>query len=246
MKQIDRLVLKSFIGPFLATFFIALFVLTLQVLWVYIDELIGRGLGIWTLSEMIFYLAISLIPQALPIAVLISSVMVYGNLAENYELTAFKSAGVNLFRTMMPGLLFVFGISIFSFFSSNNFIPLAQLRFYARMHDIRRKKATLSLEAQTFNDDFKGYSIYIGEKKPDGKTISDILIYDQNNRSKYSMIAAEKGKMYSINHGQYFVLKLYNGNRYEELGNYNSKERQYARTSFKEYTKIFDLSEFAI
>ncbi len=244
MKQIDKLILKSFIGPFMATFFIALFVLTLQVLWVYIDELIGRGLGITTLSEMIFYLSVSLVPQALPIAVLISSVMVFGNLAEHYELSAFKSAGVSLFRIMMPGLLFVFGIALFSFFSSNDFIPRARLQFVTRMYDIRQKKATLSLEAQTFNDDFKGYSIFIGSKDPDGITISDVLIYDQSNRSKYSMIAAEVGKMYNVNDGQYFVLKLFNGTRYEEGGEYKSKNKQYTRTGFKEYTKIFDLSEF--
>jgi len=244
VKQIDKLILKSFIGPFMATFFIALFVLTLQVLWVYIDELIGRGLGIATLSEMIFYLSVSLVPQALPIAVLISSVMVFGNLAEHYELSAFKSAGVSLFRIMMPGLLFVFGIAVFSFFSSNDFIPRARLQFVTRMYDIRQKKATLSLEEQTFNDDFKGFSIFIGSKDPDGITISDVLIYDQSNRSKYSMIAAEVGKMYNVNDGQYFVLKLFNGTRYEEAGEYKSKNKQYTRTGFKEYTKIFDLSEF--
>ncbi|MEL6866802.1 MAG: LptF/LptG family permease, partial [Bacteroidota bacterium] len=249
MKTIDRLLLRSFIPPFVVTFFIAMFVLIMQFLWTYIDDIIGKGAGLWILMELIFYLSMSLIPTALPIAVLISSVMVMGNLAERYELASLKSAGVPLLRVMKPLMFFMVGISMFSYFCSNNLIPLANLKFKSRLYDIRKQKPTLSLEEGVFNDDFKGFVIHIGEKGADNRSISDVLIYDTNNynRGKPSMILADHGEMFMTNDKRYFVMNLFKGTQYRELqesGTGEDKTLPFVRTSFNSWTKVFDLSEF--
>ncbi|MEM1321057.1 MAG: LptF/LptG family permease [Bacteroidota bacterium] len=251
MKRIDKLLLKSFIAPFIATFFIALFVLIMQFLWTYIDDIVGKGAGILILSELLFYLSISLIPTALPIAVLISSVMVMGNLAENYELASLKSAGVPLLRIMQPLMFLTATIACFSFFCSNNLIPLANLKFKSRLYDIRKQKPTLSLEEGVFNDDFKDIIIHIGEKGEDNVTIKDILIYDHSNynRDRASVITAKSGEMYATADQRYFVMNLFDGSQYQEMqtsGTGKEKNSPFMRTSFKEWTRVFDLSEFEI
>lgn len=220
----------------------------MQFLWTYIDDIVGKGVGLWTLIELIFYLSMSLIPTALPIAILISSVMIMGNLAERYELSSFKSAGVPLMRIMQPLLFVAFGVSIFSFICSNNLIPIANLKFKSRLYDIRKQKPMLSLEEGVFNDDFKNIVIHIGSKdKVDKASINDILIYDHNsqNKGRTSQIIAEKGEMYTTNDKKYFVMNLKNGTQYQEaVPDSKKKNHPFIRTSFREWSKVFDLSEF--
>lgn len=244
---------KSFIAPFVATFFIAMFVLIMQFLWTYIDDIIGKGAGFWMLTELLSYLSMSLIPTAFPIAILISSVMVLGNMAEHYELSSFKSAGVPLARVMAPLMILTIGISFASYFVSNNLIPITNLKFKSRLHDIRKQKPTLSLEAGVFNEDFKDFTIYIGDKdKEDNKTIADVLIYnhDYTNKDRTSIITAKKGEMYVTKDKQLFVMNLFDGTQYQETKppKKKSKDKTYpfVRTSFKEWTKTFDLSQFEI
>ncbi len=250
MKKVDKLLLKSFISPFLVAFLIALFVLVMQFLWVYIDDIIGKGASILMLSELIFYLSISLFPMALPIGVLMASVMVMGNLAERYELASFKSAGVPLIRVMLPIAVFAFGISIFSFICANNLIPIANLQFKSRLYDIRKQKPTLSLEQGVFNDDFQGYSIYIGNKLEDGRGIEDVIIYKQSNtEGRLSSITAERGEMYTTADDNYFIMNLYNGIQNEETGKRFEKGKRnysFSRTKFRSYRKVFDLGQFSI
>jgi len=171
LKKLDKLLIGSFLPPFIATFFIALFVLVMQTLWVYIDDIAGKGVGFFLLVELVAYMSVSMIPMALPIAVLISSVMVLGNMAEEYELSSIKSAGVSLWRVMNPLMFVVFSVSVLSFFCSNNLIPVSNLKFKSRLYDIRKQKPTLSMEEGMFNDDFQGYSIRIGKKLPDNNSI---------------------------------------------------------------------------
>ena len=141
----------------------------MQFLWLYVDEMMGKGLGILELMELLFYLTLVLMPQALPIGVLISTVMVMGNLAERYELSSFKSSGVSLVRVMRPLMMTVGAITIFSFFSSDVLIPWANLKFYSRFYDIRKSKPTVSFQAGVFNDEFQEYTLRIGKKDPNGK-----------------------------------------------------------------------------
>lgn len=247
LKKIDRLLILGFIPPFVVTFFIALFVLVMQTLWLYIDEIAGKGVGLFLMMELLGYLSVSMIPLALPIAILISSVMVLGNLAERYELSSMKSAGVPLWRIMLPLMVLNFGIAVGSFYCSNNLIPVSNLKFRSRLYDIRKQKPMLNLEEGIFNDDFDGYAIRIGEKHKDERSIEEVLIIDHSdaNEGRLLEIAAERGEMYMTNDGRYFVMQLYEGWQYQELqGKDNSSP--FMRTSFKEWRKVFDLSEFQI
>ncbi len=251
MKIIDKLLIKSFIPPFVVTLFIAIFVLVMQQVWLYLEDMAGKGAGIFLLTEMLAYMSVSLLPLALPIAVLLSSVMVLGNLAERYELSSLKSAGVALWRIMLPLVGVAFLISIFSFYCSNKLIPIANLQSKSRLYDIRNQKPTLSLTQGVFNDDFQGFSIRIGKKHQDGKTIEDVLMYDQSQASngKYSMVKATDGEMYSTSDEKFFVMNLNDGHQFSEMKSTNSgKDKSYPfmRTSFKTWTKVFDLSDFQI
>lgn len=248
MKKLDKLLTVSFIPPFILTFFIALFVLIMQFLWKYIDDIIGKGLDTSVILELLFYRSTALIPLALPIAVLISSVMVMGNLAERYELASMKSAGLPLLRVMAPLIALVALVCIGSFVSSDTLIPYSNLKFKSKLYDIRKQKPSLSLEEGTFNDDFGETIIRIGKKSEDGKDLTDVLIYDHStNRGNDNQIIAKRGEMYLTPSKRYMVMKLYDGNQYTELVPKNREEGmryQHLRTSFKEWEKVYDMSEF--
>ena len=251
MKKIDNLLIKSFVPPFIVTFFIAIFVLMMQTLWLYIDDIAGKGASLLLIMEFLAYLSISLVPMALPIAVLISAVMVLGNLAEHYELSSMKSAGISLSRIMLPLMFVAAGIGLLSFFCSNNLIPVSNLKFKSRLYDMRKQKPTLSLEEGIFNDDFKGFSIRIGAKEADGKTIKDVLIYDHSdaNQGRLTQVVAKEGEMFSSKDQNHFIMELRDGHQYVEGKSKttgSNKSFPFIRTSFKEWSKIFDLSEFEI
>ena len=223
----------------------------MQMLWLYIDDIAGKGVGFFLLIELIGYMSVSFFPMALAIASLISSVMVLGNLAEHYELSSIKSAGVPLSRTILPLAFVVFGIAVFSFFCSNNIIPVSNLKFKSRLYDIRRQKPTLNLEEGAFNDDFKGFSIRIGEKGADNRTIKNVLIYDQSEASKggkMTVISAAEGEMYVTDDEKFFIMELTDGMQSYEpapTGKTSStKNAPFSRTYFKKWTKVFDLGEF--
>jgi len=247
MKKIDQLLLKGFLPPFIITSFIALFVLIMQFLWTNIDDIVGKDAGLLVVMELISYLSISLIPTALPIAILIASVMLMGNLAERYELTSLQSAGIPLLRIMRPLMFLSLGIAMISFLCSSYVIPLANLQFKSRLYDIRKQKPALSLEAGVFNDDFKGFSILIGNKKED-KAIEDVIIYDHSDRNKEPwQIAAKHGEMYNTADGQFFIMTLYDGTQYQatkQATKGNAKTYPFSRTSFKVWNKVFNLNEF--
>jgi lipopolysaccharide export system permease protein len=249
MKKIDKYLLSSFAGPFVVSFGIALFVLVMQFLWLYIDEIAGKGVSIFILLELIGYMSISTFPMALPIAVLIASVMVLGNLSERYELSSMKSAGIPLIR-IMRGLIFIAaGISVFSYFCSDFLIPEANLKFKSRLYDIRRQKPALTLEKGIFNEDFRQFVIRIGEKQKDGETIGDVMIEDQSNltKSRFNQILADSGQMYTTRDKRYFVMNLFEGTQYQEPGTQGGAQGQrypFIRTNFKSWTKVWDMKEF--
>ena len=249
MKILDKFIIRSFIGPFIVSFFIALFVLIMQFLWLYIDEMMGKGLTIFDVSELLFYLSVGFVPQALPIGVLISTVMVMGNLAERYELSSFKSAGVSLLRVMRPLLMAVGTIAIFSFFTSEVLIPWANLKFYSRFYDIRKSKPALNLEAGVFNDEFAAFTLRIGKKYGDGSQLEDVMIYGNKgfNNSLVNQTLAKRGEMLNSADRQFIVMNLFDGIRYEETTGSNgqqSSKNPFVRTKFSSWQTIFDLSEF--
>ena len=248
MKKLDSLLIRSFIPPFILTFFIALFVLIMQFLWKYIDDIVGKGLELIYIVELIFYRSTALIPMALPVAILISAVMVMGNLAELFELASLKSAGIALIRIMRPLLIVVTFISIGSYLASNYLIPYSNLKFKSRLYDIRRQKPALSLDEGGFNHDFGGTVIRITEKADDNRTLNDVMIYDHSdNRGNVSQILAKKGEMFTTSDQRYLIMRLFNGQQYQELKpSSNEKQHNYEHfhTSFGEWEKIFDLREF--
>lgn len=249
LKRLDKLLISSFIPPFIVAFFIAVFVLMMQFVWVYIDEIIGKGVELFTLIELLGYLSVSRIPMALPLGVLIASVMVMGNLAEKYELSSFKSAGISLLRVMRPLMVMMLLISAFSFYCSNNLIPIANLKFGSRLYDIRRQKPALSIQEGIFNDDFQDFVIRIKNKLSDNQSIQDVLIYNQTgNFEKINQISAKGGKMFTTADKQYLVMQLSDGVQYQEVENANTDKSNYpfVRTEFKSLQKVYDLKEFEL
>ena len=164
MKTLDRLLLTSFIPPFFMTFFIAIFVLIMQFLWTYVDDIIGKGVELSVILELLFYQSLALMPMAVPLATLISSVMVMGGLGERYELASMKSAGISLTRTMAPLMAVAGFVAIFSFCAANWLIPIANLQFKSRLYDIRKQKPMLSFTEGAFNNELTGFVMRIGKK----------------------------------------------------------------------------------
>lgn len=253
IKRIDYLVLSSFTGPFSAAFGISLFVLIMQFLWLHIDDIAGKGVNLFLLLELIGYLSISIIPMALPVAVMLASVMLMGNMAERYELSSMKSAGISLLRVMAPLMLVCAVISLFSYVCSDFLIPISNLKFKTRLYDIKRQKPALSIEEGVFNEDFRQFVIRIGDKQADGETIGDVMLIDQSapHRHKLNEILADSGQMYSSDDRRFFVMNLFNGVQYQEPGTSgnlpgNKQSYPFIRIHFKSMTKVWDMREFEI
>lgn len=250
MKRLDRYLIKAFLPPFLLAFFIALFVLIMQTLWLYIDDILGKGTGLLIVLEFLFYLSMSLVPMALPIGVMLASVMVFGNLGEKYELSSFKSAGINLLRIMLPLIFLCSAIAGFSWFSAEYIIPYSNLKFKSRLYDMRKQKPTLNLATKIFNEDFQGYTLRIGEKDQDGRHIKDVMIYNHqsNDVDHFHLIRAERGEMFTSADKKQFVMKLYDGIEYRNDFSSSDKKdsRPFSRTYFNAYTKVFDLTQFEL
>ncbi|PWT78351.1 MAG: YjgP/YjgQ family permease [Bacteroidetes bacterium] len=247
IKKLDKLIIKAFIGPFIATFFITLFVLVLQFFWLYIDDIVGKGLDLLTIARFIMYVCATLVPLALPLAVLLSSIMTFGNLGETFELVAIKSAGIPLLRFMQP--LFITSIIIcgIAFLFNNYIIPVAELKMQTLKYDIIVSKPAFDIKEGVFYDKIDGYIIKIGKKEKDGSTIKDILIYQQNyNLLQDNVIVAERGKMTITPDKKFLEFNLQDGWNYQEKGPHNTTNTELIRMGFKEYKKVFDLSSFKL
>lgn len=245
IKKLDRLILKAFIGPFIATFFITLFVLVLQFFWLYIDDIVGKGLDFFTIARLMSYVTASVVPLALPLAVLLSSIMTFGNLGETFELVAIKSAGIPLLRFMRPLLitsLFICGIA---FLFNNYIIPRATLKLNTLKYDIIVTKPALDIKEGVFYDKIDGYVIKIGKKEKDG-TIRNVVIYEKNYNLQDNITVADSGLMKISPDKRYLEFYLNSGWRNAEKGERNSTNTEFTRMGFKDYKKIFDLSSFKI
>ncbi len=242
IKKLDKLILKSFIGPFIATFFIAFFVLMMQILWKYVDDLVGKGLDFITVVEFLWYASASLLTLAMPIAILISSIMTFGSLGESFELVAIKSAGISLLRFMRPLAIVALLLCGITFVIANYIIPVANLKFLTLYNDIYYKKPAFVLKEGVFFTYIPNYAIKVGKKDADGSGIGDILIYDQSNPLQDNLIAAEKGVMKISDDKNFLEFNLENGIRYQEKGNFLDPTTEYIRLGFKDFKKSFDLS----
>ncbi len=247
IKKLDKLIIGAFIGPFIATFFITVFVLVLQFFWLYIDDIVGKGLDMLTIGTFILYVCATLVPLALPLAVLLSSIMTFGNLGETFELVAIKSAGIPLLRFMRPLFILCLFICGIAYMFNNYIIPVAQLKMQTLKYDIIVSKPAFDIKEGVFYDKIDGYIIKIGKKDKDGSTIKDILIYQHNySLLQDNAIVAQSGKMTISADKKFLEFNLKNGWNYQEKGPRNSTNTQLIRMGFAEYKKVFDLSSFKL
>ena len=247
MKRLHLFLIKSFLGPFIATFFIAIFLLLMQFLWKYIDDLVGKGLEFTQIAELLFYASARFVPIALPIAILLASVMVFGKLGENYELVALNASGISLLKILFPLTLFVVIIAYGSFLFSNYVMPIANLKNGSMIYDIQKKKPALNIKEGIFYKDIEGFSIKVSEKAFDGQNLKDIIIYDHTAKNgNDKVIISESGIMQLTKDEKYLELILYNGHSYIDIAeNKRKKENPYRTTHFTEDLIRFDLSSFS-
>ncbi|PST82413.1 permease [Pedobacter yulinensis] len=250
MKKIHLLLLQAFLRPFVVTFLIVMFILLMFFLFKYIDDLIGKGFEWYVIVELMFYASASNVAMALPLAVLLSSIMTFGSLGENYELVAIKSAGISLQKAMRPLLALILLLSVASFLFSDYMLPKANLKFGSLMWDVRNKKLSFLIKEGVFNNSIPGYAIRVDRKDSQADSLFGVTIYDHTGNSGIAkVIKAEKGRMYKLDGDKYLYLKLINGVRYEESsGNsstYNPRQ-QFSRMRFRQTEQKFDLSTFAL
>ncbi len=251
MKILDKYILKSFLGPFFATFLIVLFVLVMQALWLAFSDIAGKGISLFFIFKFLFYTALIVTPQALPIAVLLSSIMALGNLAENYEFAATKSAAISLQRLLRPLIVLALGLSALNFVFLNNIYPYAILNQKNLLLNIRKKKPALALIPGSFNAEIPNYQIKFDEKYgEEDNLLKNVLIYDlSSKKGNQKVITAERGKIMSEEGSKYMTLVLYDGHYYE---NHVGTRRRYgepekmpaSNADFKEYSFNIDISSF--
>ncbi|HEX7902242.1 MAG TPA: LptF/LptG family permease [Chitinophagaceae bacterium] len=242
-KKLDKLIIKAFIGPFIATFFITLLVLVMQFFWLYIDDFVSKGIGVGVVFEFIWYLTATLVPLALPLSVLLSSLMTFGNLGESFELVAIKASGISLLRFMRPVFWMALILSGVAFVFANYVIPVANLKQRTLLADIVYAKPAFDLKEGVFYDKIPNFAIKIGKKENNDSVIRDVIVYEQGNPVQDNFIIAKSGVMRITANKRYLEFNLKDGWRYEErTNNTYSANTEYVRLGFKEYKKQFDLS----
>ncbi len=242
-KKLDKLIIKAFIGPFIATFFITLLVLVMQFFWLYIDDFVGKGIDTRIIFEFILYQSAVLVPLALPLAILLSSLMTFGNLGESFELVAIKSSGISLLRFMRPLFVVCTLLAGVAFAFSNYVIPVANLKSRTLLTDIVYAKPAFDLKEGVFYDKIPKFAIKIGKKEANDSVVQDVIIYEQDNPLQDNFIIAKSGVMRVTENKRFLEFNLKDGWRYQERGNYyDPSSAEFIRIGFKEYKKQFDLS----
>lgn len=253
MKKIDKLILSSFIGPFILTFLVVVFILLMQHMLKYFDDIIGKDLGWDVLGTLLFYFAIFMTPIALPLGVLLSSLITFGNLGEHFELTAIKSLGISLTRSLLPIFAFVLFLTGIAFLANNYMVPKAALEAYSLLYDIKQKKPALDLKEGAFYNGIPDISIKVNKKFKDGVSLKDVLIYDHRNKvGNKEVTSADSGRMTTILNETYLKMELFNGFNYSEgssgseVAGRASTQETLSKTEFEKTQILFDLSAFGL
>lgn len=250
-KRLHILLLKSFAGPFALTFLIVIFIMVMQFLFKYINELIGKGLEFPVVSEFILYLTASMVPMALPLAILMAALMTFGNLGEYYELTAMKSSGISLVRIMLPLIILIVLMSIGSFAFSNYVLPVANLKMRSLLYDIQRKRPAFNIVEGIFYNGIEGYSMRIDKKDPNTNMMYGIRIYDHTERKGNNIVTvADSGFMKVSADDTYLIFTLYNGRTYNEIEPDRKNRKDFTfphrRDFFKEQSLLIELTGFGL
>lgn len=246
-KRLYTFMLQTFLPVFVMTFFICLFIVLMQFLWKYIDDLVGKGLDISVIGELFFYAALTMVPMALPLAILLASLMTFGNLGEKFELTAMKASGVSLLKTMRPLIILILLIATGAFFFQNDVLPIAQTKMWTLLYSMRQKSPEMEIPEKAFYDQIPGFNIYVEEKDQQTGTLYDLMIYDMSNGSDNTrIIVADSGRISLTPDKTKLLLNIYNGEQFENLrsntAGVQSSNLPYRRESFaqKDIMVAFD------
>ncbi|MCQ2342218.1 MAG: LptF/LptG family permease [Paludibacteraceae bacterium] len=249
IKKLDIYMLRNFMGLFILTFMICCFILLMQFLWMHVNDLVGKGVELSVLMEFFVYATMSVIPLALPLAILLASLMTFGNLGEKFELTAMKSAGVSLFRIMRPLMIFIGMVSVGAFFFSNHVLPASQAKLWALIFSLRQKSPELDIPVAEFYDGVQGYNIYVRKKNPRTGLMENMMIYDYSNGFENAGVTvADSGRVFFTEDNRYLLLKLYNGESFENLNQEQQratgtqKSVPYRRETFREKQILIDFN----
>ena len=247
MKKLDKLVIKSFVGPLILTFVVAVFVLLMQFIWKYVDDIAGKGLSVGIILELLMDASATFVPMAMPIAVLFASIMTMGNLGEHYELVAIKSGGIPLWRSMVPMGIIVAVLTVVAFIFADYVMPSAVLKYRTTLYDITRKKPALNIRPGEYYSEIDGFVIRVNKKDADGKTLHDITVYDHRfSSSQPDIVVAREGTMQTTPDERYMLFTLYDGCSYSETANdAGSESKPFTRIYFDTNKMTFDLSDFA-
>ncbi len=247
MKKLNLYMIKSYLGPFVFTFFVSLFILLLQFLWKYIDDLVGKGLEWYIIAKLMFYASSTFVPLALPLAILLSSLMTFGNMGEHYELVAMKAAGISLRKAMKPLVVLSLIISIAAFLFSNYVLPVANLKFGSLLYDVRQQKLAFNINEGIYYHGLEGFVIRVGKKAKDNKTIYNVKIYNHSkNQGNVTVTTAESGTMQMSPDQKNLIFTLYDGYTYNEVTSVSRYRisRPFEATKFHKQILNFDLSQF--
>ena len=246
VKRLYRYMLRSYVPLLLMTFFICLFIVLMQFLWRYIDDLVGKGLSIDVIGELFFYAALTMVPMALPLAILLASLMIFGNLGEKFELTAMKASGISLLKVMSPLIILISFIAVGAFFFQNNVLPVAQTKMWTLLYSMRQKSPELEIPEGVFYTQIPGYNFYVESKDRDSGTLFNLMIYDVSRGfDNARVILADSGHLKSADDKAHLFLQLYNGEQFENLrenGAYSQSSQPYRSENFdlKEILLAFD------
>ncbi len=248
MKRIHWLVLKSYFGPMILTFFIVMFILMMNFLWRYIDELVGKGLDAFIIIELLSYSMVNLIPLGLPLAMLFAAIMAMGNMGENYELLAMKSAGMSLLRIIEPLIYVILLVAVGSFFVVNNLVPYANKKMYSIIYDIRKQKQVIEFKDGLFFNGIDNMSIRVGTQDPKSKLLRNILIYDNRDRSgNMTTTVADSGYIRLSDDKQMLLITLFNGHSYDQTRSSNWYNKSALRNnSFDRQEGVLPMEGFAM
>lgn len=249
IKKVDKLVLKAFLGPFIITFSVVVFILLIQFLIKYMDEFVGKGIGAGVYAELLLYCSINMVTTALPLSVLISSLITFGNLGEHHELTAIKSSGISLLRAIQPVFFISIALVFVSYIFNNSIVPKANLKFYSLLYDMRTKKASLNFKEGVFYEGIPGYRIKIAKKYSDGASVKNVIVYNHTSgRGNSEVIIADSGYFKTFGNERFLAFNLFNGNSYTEHGTTgnNKSADQFVESRFKKSRIIFSLESFQL
>jgi len=249
IKRLDMYVLRNFLGLFVLTLMVCVFILLMQFVWMHVRDLVGKGVEVSVLAEFFIYAVASVVPLALPLAVLLASLIAFGNLGEQVELTAMKAAGISLFRIMRPLVMAVLVICLGAFYFSNHILPVTQVKLWTLIFSLRQKSPELDIPEGEFYDGISGYQIYVRHKNPKRGMLYDMMLYDYTKGFRdMTVMVADSGKIVFSNDNQYLMLHLYSGESFENLNRKQqratgtTKNIPYRRESFVEKQILIDFN----